>query len=196
MDTRPDPADAALALAAAAVSLARIPLAVAVRMPGMARLAADGAIVRARLLSRLEGLAEEIAERLLAGRLPDTVVRLAIEHQVAERIAAELVVAIDLEAAVTDALDAERTQLLVQTVLASPGFDRLLVQATDRVLNGTEMQRVIQHVAASPDVRAALAAQSTGLAEEMVAGVRTRAESLDDVAERTVRGWLRRPRPA
>jgi hypothetical protein len=40
-----------------------------------------------------------------------------------------------------------------------------------------------------------MAEQSSGLAEEMVAGVRQRTVSLDDVAERTVRGWLRRPRP-
>ena len=70
------------------------------------------------------------------------------------------------------------------------------MQATDRALRGPEMQRVIEHVAASPEVREALTRQSATLAEEMVAGVRTRAEVLDDVAERTVRGWLRRPRPA
>jgi hypothetical protein len=29
----------------------------------------------------------------------------------------------------------------------------------------------------------------------MVAGVRQRTVSMDDIAERTVRGWLRRPRP-
>ena len=33
------------------------------------------------------------------------------------------------------------------------------------------------------------------MADEMAANVRRRAESVDDVAERTVRGWLRRPRP-
>jgi len=48
----------------------------------------------------------------------------------------------------------------------------------------------------SPEVRSALTLQSSSLAEEMVSGVRTRAETFDDVAERTVRGWLRRPRPA
>ena len=55
---------------------------------------------------------------------------------------------------------------------------------------------VVQHVAASAEVREALTRQSTSLAEEMVASMRTRAASLDDAAERTVRGWLRRPRPA
>ena len=37
------------------------------------------------------------------------------------------------------------------------------------------------------------------LAEEMVTDVRERAQRVDDLAERTVRGWLRRPprtRPA
>jgi hypothetical protein len=58
-----------------------------------------------------------------------------------------------------------------------------------------EMQRVIAHIASSPELRTAMAEQSAGLAEEMVAGVRQRTVSLDDVAERTVRGWLRRPRP-
>jgi hypothetical protein len=59
-----------------------------------------------------------------------------------------------------------------------------------------EMQRVIAHIASSPELRAAIAEQSSGLADEMVEGVRRRTVSLDDVAERTVRGWLRRPRPS
>jgi hypothetical protein len=54
---------------------------------------------------------------------------------------------------------------------------------------------VISHIASSPELRAAIAEQTTGLTDEMVAGVRQRTVSLDDVAERTVRGWLRRPRP-
>jgi uncharacterized protein YjbJ (UPF0337 family) len=41
-----------------------------------------------------------------------------------------------------------------------------------------------------------LTEQSSGMADEMVGGLRTRTGSLDDAAERTVRGWLRRPRPA
>jgi hypothetical protein len=70
------------------------------------------------------------------------------------------------------------------------------VQATDRALRGPELQRVIEHVAASDEVRAALTQQSTTLAAEMAQGLRTRAERLDEVAERTVHGWFRRPHPA
>ena len=70
---------------------------------------------------------------------------------------------------------------------------QLLVGATDRALRGPELQRVVEHVAASDEVRAALTAQSTSLAQELADGIRTRANSLDDVAERKARGWLRRP---
>jgi hypothetical protein len=205
MDERPDLGDAALAVALVGYEAAKLPLAIVERLPGMRRLAADGAIVRARLRSRLEGLAETVLEspevartidRVIAGTLPDAIVGSLLEHRVAERVAAELATTMDLDLAVNAVLDRESTQQLVQAVLASPGFDRLLVQATDRALSGPEMQRIVQHVASSPEVREALTRQSTSLAEEMVASVRTRAESLDDVAERTVRGWLRRPRPA
>jgi hypothetical protein len=204
-DERPDLGDAALAVAAVGYQIARIPLGVAVRLPGMRRLALDGAIVRARLRSRLAGVIEDVLaspevartiDRVLAGALPDAVVRSLLAHRLPERVAGELAASVDLDVAVTAVLDRDSTHQLVQAVLASPGFDRLLVQATDRALTGPEMQRIVQHVAGSPEVREALTRQSTSLAEEMVASVRTRAESLDDAAERTVRGWLRRPRPA
>lgn len=171
--------DAALALASVAYNLAKLPVHAAERLPGMQRLATEGAIVRARVRTILEARTEEAIDWLLAGRLPDAVARSAVEHQVAERIAAELAASMDLELAVSMALDNETTERLVHAVLISPA-----------------MQRTIEHVASSPEVRAALTAQSSSLAEEMVSGVRTRAETFDDVAERTVRGWLRRPRPA
>jgi hypothetical protein len=179
VENRPNMGDAALALASVAYNLAKIPAHAAERLPGMQRLATDGAAVRARARSYLEARAEEAIDWMLAGRLPDAVARSAIEHQVAERIAAELAEQVDLEVAVSAALDSETTERLVHAVLVSPA-----------------MQRTIEHVASSPEVRAALTAQSSSLAEEMVSGVRTRAETFDDVAERTVRGWLRRPRPA
>jgi hypothetical protein len=204
MEPRPDLGDAALAVAAVAVAAAQTPLRALQRLPGMGRLAADGAVVRARLRSRLEGMIEDAlsapeveraVDRVLAGTLPDAVVRSLLEHQVVERLAVELAESVDIDAAVAAALEHETTQHFVATVIASPGLDRLMVQATDRALRGPELQRVIEHVAASPEVRAALQHQSTTLAEEMAQSLRRRAENLDDVAERTVRGWLRRPQP-
>lgn len=188
MESRPNVADAALAVAQVAYDTARLPLGLVVRLPGMHRLANEGAYVRARLRSRLEGATLELlsapeleraVDRVIAGTLPDAIVRSLLAHHVVERLAEE----VDLDAAVA-------------AVIASPHMDRLLVQATDRALRGPELQRVIDHVVASPEVRAALTKQSTTMAEELAQGVRTRAETLDDVAERTVRGWLRRPHPA
>jgi hypothetical protein len=205
MNDRPDVADAALAVAYVAYEAARLPLGLVARAPGMRRLAADGAVVRARMRSRLEALTEEVLaapevaraiDRLLAGTLPDAVVRSLLQHRVVERIVAELAATTDFDVAVTAVLDRESTQQLVQAILVSPGFDRLLLAATNRAITGPEMQRVVEHVAASPEVRTALTRQSTTLAAEMVDSVRTRAETLDDAAERTVRGWLRRPRTA
>jgi hypothetical protein len=204
MDGRPDLGDAALALAAVAFDMARVPVRAAERLPGMRLLATEGAAVRARLRSRLAGLAEDVLrapeveralDRVIAGGLPDAVVRSLLEHHVVERTAAELAATADLDGAITAMLEHETTQRLVQAVLASPGLDRMLAQATDRALGGPEVQRVIEHVASSPEIREALTRQNTTLAEEMVAGMRTRAETLDDAAERTVRGSLRRPRP-
>ena len=57
-----------------------------------------------------------------------------------------------------------------------------------------EMQRVIAHIAAARAAHGDGRADQRGR-QEMVAGVRQRTVSMDDVAERTVRGWLRRPRP-
>ena len=205
MDNPPAVSDAALAVANMMVENTRATLRLAARLPGMRRLAEDGAVVRARARSRLEGLIDDVLaspevaranDRLLAGTLPDVVVRSLLEHEVVERLAADLVAEIDIDVAVAAALEHETAQRLVASVIASPGLDHLLVQATDRALRGPELQRVIEHVASSPEVRVALTSQSTTLAQEMAEGIRTRAGTLDDVAEQKVRGWLRRPHPA
>jgi hypothetical protein len=205
MNTRPDLGDAAIGVANIAIQTARIPLHLARRLPGMNHLAREGAAVRMRTRSRMEGLIEDVldapevervVDRLLAGPLPDAVVRSLLEHQVVERLAAELAAEIEVDEAVSAALEHETTQRLVAAIVASPGLDKLLVQATDRVLRGPELQRVVDHVARSPEVREALTQQSTTLATELAEGVRSRAERLDEATERTVRSWLRRPHPA
>jgi hypothetical protein len=109
-----------------------------------------------------------------------------------------------VRSALDQALESPLTEELLMRALESPGLERLLVRVldsrllldlTDRVLSSREMEELIGHIASSPELRAALAAQSTGLADEMATGVRRRTAAMDDVAERTVRGWLRRPRP-
>jgi choline dehydrogenase-like flavoprotein len=96
-----------------------------------------------------------------------------------DRIVPRVLAEIDVERVVTAVLEDERTERVVERVLAS-----------------REMQSVIGHVASSPELLEALSRHTETLAEEMVSDVRTRAQRADDLAERTVRGWLRRPRPS
>jgi hypothetical protein len=92
MDTRPDVRDAAIGLASVAIETARIPLHLARRLPGMTVLAREGAAVRMRTRSRLEGVIDDVlnapeveraVERMLARPL-------LLDQRVVDRLAAEL----------------------------------------------------------------------------------------------------------
>jgi hypothetical protein len=177
-------------------------------------LRAEGSAARARGRAQLEVALDEVLaapeveramDRMLAGPLTEALGRSLGEHRVVERLAGELVRTGAFEDALTAALEHEEAQRLIENALASPGLERLLVavlesrlvpEITDRLLHSPEMHAVLEYVATSPEVRRVLTEQSSSLADEMVGGLRTRTESIDDAAERTVRGWLRRPRPA
>jgi hypothetical protein len=175
--------------------VALVPVRVASRTPlagpavrrALRDLEASGRLVRLGLRDEVAALAQQVLEApevehaidvALEGPLLDAIGRSVAEHRVVERIAAQIVAATDLEALITSVLD-------------SP----LMVSVTERVLSSPEMSAIIGHIASSPEVRRALTQQSTSLADEMVTGVRRRTVTLDDAAERTVRGWLRRPKP-
>jgi hypothetical protein len=146
-----------------------------------------------RLAFRLPGIAVELTvDRLLAGPLTDAVARSVAEHRVVERVASRVIATVDFERIVDEVLDDARTEAILVRVLES----RFLDDMTERVLDSPEMQRVIQHIASSPEVLAAVSAHTETMAEEMLTDVRRRTRAVDDVAERTVRGLLRRrPRP-
>jgi hypothetical protein len=182
MATAADPRDVAIGAAALGVRagvrvgrVALVPMGLAMRVPvagGMLRkradeLAAGGAEARARARDAI--LESDELDRLICA---------VLEH--------------------------ERTDRLVARVLESPGLERLIVRVlesrlvdelTERVLRSPELERVVEYVATSPQVLDAVSHQTRSLADEMAVNVRRRAESVDDAAERTVRGWLRRPRP-
>jgi uncharacterized RDD family membrane protein YckC len=117
-----------------------------------------------------------VVDRALAGPLPEEVARSAVRHRVVDRIVSELESTGELERLLTAALASPRTLAL-----------------TDRVLASEEMQNVLSQVASSPEIREAIARQTTGLAEEVVGTVRTSAVRLDDRVER---GARRREPPA
>jgi hypothetical protein len=171
--------------------VARAPLVAGLVRRASADLAHEGELARARLHVRTDALTEA-ASRVLA------------ERHVVERVAAEVLATVDVDAVVTAVLEHERTQQALERALLSPGLERLLVQVlesrlvdelTERVLASPELERVVEFVATSPQVLDVVTRQTQSMAGEMASGVRARAQSIDDVAERTVRGWLRRPRP-
>jgi len=119
-----------------------------------------------------------VLDRALAGSLPEEIARSLVRHRVLERIAAELAASGELER-------------LVNAALASPQT----LELTDNVLASDQTQRALGHVASSPELRDAIARQTTGLAEEVVGGVRASAARLDERAERIVRRPARAERP-
>jgi sirohydrochlorin ferrochelatase len=117
----------------------------------------------------------------------------------------QIVASADLDRVIGAVLDHQLTERAVDRALASPGLERLVIRVlesrlvdelTEQVLRSAEMERVVEHIATSPQVAAAVSQNTQTLAEEMLTDVRRRTHTVDDVAERTVRGWLRRPRPS
>lgn len=108
-----------------------------------------------------------LIDRAFAGTLPEEIVRSATKHGVAARVARELAASGALDRAVDDAL-------------AGPHAERV----AERIVRSDAMRLAIREAMASPEVRTALARQTTGLAEELVGSVRTRAIGLDDRLDR------------
>lgn len=119
-----------------------------------------------------------VVDRALAGSLPEEIAHSLARNRVVERIVAELAASGELERLVTAALASRRT-----------------LELTDKVLSSDETQRALRHVTSSPELRDAIARQTTGLAEEVVGGVRASAARLDDRAEQIVRRPPRTERP-
>jgi hypothetical protein len=179
------------AMVASARLVGRAPLVGGVARRVAGDLAHQGRLARDRLDARTDELTEAVAHVLA-------------ERRVVELVATEVLAATDLDAVVEAVLEHERTQQALERALLSPGLERLLVQVlesrlvdelTERVLASPELERVMEYVAESPQVIDVVTRQTQSLAGDMADGVRARAQSIDDVAERTVRGWLRRPRP-
>jgi hypothetical protein len=149
------------------------------------RLASEGSASRLRVRAQLTTTGGE----LLAAPEIDALGRALAEHHVIERVARPVLAGPEVEDALTSILEEERTRRFVEQALDS----HLTAQVTDHLLQSPELERAVEQIASSAAVRAALANQTTSLADDFAAGLRRRAERLDDAAERTVRRWLRRP---
>jgi uncharacterized RDD family membrane protein YckC len=103
-----------------------------------------------------------VLDRALAGPLPEEFARSLVRHRVLERVVRELAETGELQRMIEESLGSPKT-----------------LELTDRVLASDEMQLMLRSVASSPELRTAMAKQSAGLAEEVVAGVRRSAVRLD-----------------
>jgi uncharacterized RDD family membrane protein YckC len=159
--------------------VAILPLRVAGRLAGSGRvdrattvLGADGKAASARGRE----LVETAVDRTLAGPLPDQVAQKIVEHHVVERIVADVMKQIDLDALVTQVLADERTREQFERALANPALERLATSAVESKLTGEVVERLL----ASPQVHAALARQTTSMAGELLGKIRSRLGELDD----------------
>ena len=136
----------------------------------------SAAIYPARAAARawrgpLESAAEEILstpeagrvlDAALAGPLPEELARSLARHRVLERVMQELAEAGELERLVGVALDSPRSVELVDRVIASDAFRAAL----ERSLSG-------------PELHAAIASTSSGLAEQVAGSIRSGGARLD-----------------
>jgi uncharacterized RDD family membrane protein YckC len=156
--------------------VAIFPLRVAGRLAGTSRvergLGAEGSAAAARG----RALVEETVDRTLAGPLPDTVAQKLVEHQVVERIVADVLRQMDVDAALTAALADERTHEQFRRALANPEVERLASSAAESRLAAELAERLV----ANPQVRAALARQTTSAVGELLGKIRGRLARVDD----------------
>ena len=125
------------------------------------------------------GLPDEIVDRLLSSGAFDRIVTVVINHPATEAL-------------VVNVVDEPALERLVSRVMES----RLVDGITAQLLASEEMQLILDYVTRSPELRAALAHQTAGMAEDVAIGVRSRTYNADAAAERFARRLLRRrPKP-
>jgi uncharacterized RDD family membrane protein YckC len=155
------------------------------RLPFPARLLGGGAR-SARRVAEATGV-----DRAVEAATEETIVR-AIESPAVERALVRVLRGPAIEEAMQGALD-------------SPAVERAVIRALDselvdtvwqRLLSSDEAQKLVERIAEAPEVRAALAAQSVGLLEDIARQVRRVARRLDDAVENLARSLVRRARRA
>ncbi len=144
-------------------------------------------------------------QRMVEERLADAVTRVLIEQRLVERIADELVASGAVDRMVDQALESPRMMELLERVLDSEGMERLVAQVLDsrlvdtsvaRVLASEELWLVVDEVARSPAVTAAISQQGAGFADQIATEVGQRSRRADAWVERAARRMLHRhPRP-
>jgi hypothetical protein len=168
-----------------------------------AALATLDAVLRSQLagdvVERLAAspLGERALSGALEGPLVEAVARDLVRYHVADRLLSEELI----ENTTRRVLDGAELERVVEATLESPTVERIIERAIDsrladhavlRLLQSEELWLIVDEVARSPAVTAAIARQSAGLADQVAGGVRERSRDADDWVERRVRRLLRR----
>src|SRR5262245_18206404 len=117
--------------------------------------------------TRIDDAVEVVAE--------ETIVR-AVESEAVERAIRRVLAGPLVEDAVENALSSPAIERALANALDSEMVDRLWVQ----LLNSDEVQQLFERIGEAPELRAAIAAQGAGLAEDVGQGARRLARRLDD----------------
>jgi hypothetical protein len=168
------------------------------------------ATLDAVLASRLAGdIVERVAASPLAGRalsgalegpLVETVAHDLVRYRVAERLIAEGLV----EQATARVLEGPELEHVVEAALESPAVERLIGtmiesrlfdEAVVRLLKSDDLWMMVDEIARSPAVTAAITRQSVGFADQVAGGVRVRSRRADAWVESRARRLLRRRAP-
>jgi uncharacterized RDD family membrane protein YckC len=153
---------------------------------------------RAPLPARLLGIGARSAERVASAAGIDDAVEGATEEAIVRALESPAV-----ERAIVRVIESESTQAALERTLASPAVERAAVKVLDselvdhvwdRLLASEEVQKLVERIAAAPEVRAAIASQGVGLIDDIGRQVRRVSSRLDDALERVVRKLIGRPR--
>lgn len=157
---------------------------------------------RERVLQPLADLGNRATERALrpVGEVVSAAAGagISLERRAVDRVLASdeleraLTAAIDsvqVQATIIHAVSSETARITVDAIFESGLVDRF----AERMLTSNAVWHLIDEVAASPAVTAAISQQGLGFAGQMGEEVRDRSRSADDWAERAARRLIHRP---
>jgi hypothetical protein len=127
-------------------------------------------------------------DRALASSLVDALGKAIADHDVVERLATPIARSGAVERLVGDALQSQVTEELAGRAIDSALMDQIV----ERLLASEDLWILVDEIAASPAVTAAISRQGMGLADQFAGVVRERSTRADDRIERSLRRLLHR----
>jgi uncharacterized RDD family membrane protein YckC len=146
---------------------------------------------RRPLPARLLGIGARAGERVAAAAGIDDAVESATEEAIVRALESPAV-----ERAIVRVLESDAAQESFERTLSSPAVERAAVRVLDsdlvdhvwdRLLASDEAQKLVERIAAAPEVRAAIASQGFGLIDDIGRQIRRISSRLDDALARLLR---------